>query len=849
MGRVGRLKVSVLILLLICISLNFVSASIQDYKIQIGASETNNISNEILLSVNVPLDGDTITNPLLFEISLDYINTSNVDCILSIDSVSYGPLFGIGNWNSLPNMELSSGQKNWDIICEDRTNNSKTASDSGNFDVFNFKINDLDEFYFYGDTIIGTLESQNDYILELKNGSNIQTINQDGGNFAIDSSFTSTADNYELIAKTSYYENEISSSKNFSIGSANASFRSTNIEIGENVIIDLDVDFVDFTGAYDILVDGVSIAGGFVDKTLMKEISFTPSEEKTYSIELKNYVNGKEHSFFGDNTLIVNSVGGNVDTDSPDIDLKYPSWDETIRENTIEFNYLVEDNTDIKECNLKIYNATENSAGVYETDGLIFPLSSSDKDLAEELLLEKNDEVDLKLVDFDEGDYIWEVKCSDSAGNDDWDFNYFKVDLSGTTYGSEITDSENSYTREEEVNELIDRINEFLESESDLGIEEKNTMEILKIDGDMNFYKKQLIQIDQDLKFNLKFMDEEKREKRVGEIDEEIDRIKDNIVISIKVGDTYEYSKNSIDVIVEDIISRYFSATGHNIKNSALRGIVKYNEELQSRISSRIEALQLEIEYIDETREIILVNKKLSVGNTFDASILEIIPEEISEEIIFVTDATDIGEGIWEINPNNLIDDQLTYYFYNDLPLQKIEKTETLLFDEEGTMNTNMITGFVVGIGDGLSFSFFSFFAGFLLFGYVGFFLFGKAKIELWKKDPAVMNILNIIEKTKLQLRQNEVENARENYCKMGEAYKLLPSKSKMFFFNEIKMVRLAIDKKDVLSLVIEYEKAKSNGRKDDTAQLHAKISEIYKKLPKKFQDKVYQRLIKNEIK
>ena len=33
--------------------------------------------------------------------------------------------------------------------------------------------------------------------------------------------------------------------------------------------------------------------------------------------------------------------------------------------------------------------------------------------------VEDNKKVELRLVDFDEGDYIWEVRCVDDAGNED----------------------------------------------------------------------------------------------------------------------------------------------------------------------------------------------------------------------------------------------------------------------------------------------------------------------------------------------------------------------------------------------------------------------------------------------
>jgi hypothetical protein len=193
-------------------------------------------------------------------------------------------------------------------------------------------------------------------------------------------------------------------------------------------------------------------------------------------------------------------------------------------------------------------------------------------------------------------------------------------------------------------------------------------------------------------------------------------------------------------------------------------------------------------------------------------------------------------------------DSKITYYFYGDLSLQKIEKTESIIFNDMLADDVGMITGFAVAIEDGFSFSFLGFFVGFLFLGYVGFLAAGKIKLNYWKKDPNVSRMIGLIEDTKRLLKQNNVEGSRDNYHKMSEIYKTLPNKTKNFFFNEIKIVRLAIDKKDVLNLVKEYERARSEFRKDDAVELHSKINEIYKKLPKKFQDKIYRRLVKNEV-
>ena len=55
--------------------------------------------------------------------------------------------------------------------------------------------------------------------------------------------------------------------------------------------------------------------------------------------------------------------------------------------------------------------------------------------------------------------------------------------------------------------------------------------------------------------------------------------------------------------------------------------------------------------------------------------------------------------------------------------------------------------------------------------------------------------------------------------------------------------MRIEIDKKDISNLVKEYKKAKSDFRKEDALLFYQKIKSVYKRLPKKYQEKVYEKL------
>jgi hypothetical protein len=365
----------------------------------------------------------------------------------------------------------------------------------------------------------------------------------------------------------------------------------------------------------------------------------------------------------------------------------------------------------------------------------------------------------------------------------------------------------------------------------------------------MSFWKKRLVQMDQDLKFGLKFMETAKRNIRIDEIYDEIDEIESKVVLNVKSIDSYEFSKGSVDLDLTDVIYNYMKMSGVNIGGGALRSLVNYNKELQKGLGVSVEAWKLELEYLDGVKEIVLVSKNLDIDGNGDLSVLEILPENLMGNFHLVSLAEAIGENIYSVDVSDLDGGNFVYYFDKGFALKEVEKMETILFGE-GALSSGLsnISGMFVGIGDSLNFSSFFWLPLFLFIGYFGFLIFGKVRLENWKKEPGVEEIVRLINDTNVLVREGRVEVARANYNRMGEIYKALPVKCRDFFYDEIKRIHLAIDKKDVLGLIKEYEAAKDSFRKDDAIMIHGKINAIYRKLPKKFQEKVYRRLVKKEV-
>lgn len=816
----------------------------QYYSIEIVASSLGNSDN---LSIVSSVPSGVVPNPVQFNFNIDYVNLSDVSCILYFDSDITGISFDSNGENI--SKEFSEGSHNWEVDCSSNTNSSIYNSTNGTFNVEDSFSLSMDDFFLKGEeSITGSVDANGGIVeldLVLPNSSEVFLQNMSGSfpqNFVVPSSKLGDAGQYSVKAVSYFYDSPAVLESDFDLGEISLDFNST-AETEDVVNIDLKTD-LSVSGVYDLYVGSVRVKNDVIFGSGFGGISsssYTASDEGTFDVEAEITVSGKNYVIDG-GSLVVES---GVDSDGPDVNLIFPDWEDVIHDNDITFRYDVSEKNGIKNCSFKLYNTKKDSSGVQQTNDLIFPISSYDKTLAIDNDVEDGDEISVKLIDFDENeDYIWEVRCFDDAGNEGLDFNYFSVDV--VNGSNKVSTNESYYSRKDEVADLIDKINSFLEKEDSFGLEERRVLDILGLSEDMSFWKKRVVQMDQDLKFNLKYMTQEKREQRIGEIYDEIDEIEGKIVLDVESVDSYEFSKSSLDLELRDVIGKYVGSGGNSVGSSALNSLVKYNEGLQKYLGVDTEVWKLDLEYINGTREIVLVNKNLNIDSDGDFVVLEVLPD--GKNPIFVSDVKDMGNNIYSVNPSDLEGGNLVYYFDDGFSLKEVEKMESILFGEGAAKVGFSFSGMAVGLGDGLHSSSFFWLPLFLFFGYFGFFVFGKVKLENLKKEPGVEELVRLINETNSLIREGKVDIARANYNRMNEIYKCLSEKSKEFFYKDIKRICLSIDKKDVLNLIKEYEAAKDSFRRDDAIVLHEKINTIYRKLPKKFQEKVYRRLVKKEV-
>ncbi len=816
--------------------------STQHYSINIIVNGDRS-ENELNVDVIAPNNDSTVSNPVYFEFDIDYINLSEVECELLVDSAS---LYLFGESGDEFSWDFKEGVHNWNVFCSD---GEKNDSVGGSFNVEDLFELTMDDFFLKGEGVGGNVNANGgivEIILIKPDLTEIVLENLSGSfpqDFDINVLMLGDAGNYSIKAVSYFYDEPTTIVKSFDLGLISLDFDSS-VNVGEVVSLGLNTD-VTIGGVYDLYVGTSRVKNNGVFGQGFGSVSsfnYTPNSVGNFDIKAEVTINGVRYYIDGGSL----GVESGVDDIDPDVDLIFPDWEDEVTGSEIEFRYEVDEDNGIENCSFKLYNTTKDSNGVHQTDDLLFPISSGDDSLALEDDISDGEEIGVQLIDFDNGDYIWEVRCIDSVGNEGWDFNYFSVNVKNSTK-KVVSNDEIDYEKKEEVEALINSINSFLEKVDNFGLEERRILEILGLDRDMAFWKKRVVQMDQDLKFNLKFMEEEKREKRIEEIYEEIEEIRESVILDVESVDSYEFSKGSVDLDFVDVLGNYMEASETEISNGALKNLANYNKELQKNIDVSAEVWKLELDYLEDgKKEIVLVSKNLDISGGDDLKVLEILDK--NRDVVFVSNVNDLGDNIYSVDVSNLEGGNLVYYFEKGFALKEVEKMESILFGEGSASGGFGITGMFIGVGESINMGSFFWLPLFLFIGYFGFLIFGKVRLENWKKEPGVEEIVRLINDMNVLIREGKVEAARDNYRKMSEIYVALPEKCKGFFYKEISRVRLSIDKKDVLGLIREYEVAKDEFRRDDAVLLHGKINKIYKKLPKKFQERVYRRLVKKEV-
>ncbi|MBD3253279.1 hypothetical protein GF386_06090 [Candidatus Pacearchaeota archaeon] len=825
----------------------------QVFEIVINFTSENNSESRILLKAETT-EGIK-TNPINFTIDIDYKYIKDLKCNLTVIGSEYH-IHGIENPNKTfsQNLTLPNGDYSWWVFCRDIKRGLTNETPPNSFTISeSYSISTDQENYLLGANQDIKLDVSSDNpanatlklvkpgnteliltnsLTPLQYDINKNKITQEG-NYIINASFDNLAQPYSIT-------------KEFAVAKIELQANESEPDKGEKIEFEIDVsspgrDINYYTLKMDDEIIDINNASEPNQNDFHEKIPYTCDETGNFNLSLKvfftqgNAIEVKKNGIY---------VGESSDSEDPEITLLNPEDNLVINNDEITFAYKVDDNIKISNCTLNLYNKTGN--GFWE---LIFPETSDDKKTAVKKNPEHNKRVEIKLIKFDEGDYLWEVECYDNSSNKESESWEFKVEFSNST----TTSSANSfnYSQKNDVDEAMENLDEFLDKVESYSSQQKEILEELDLLKDIRYYKKRLIQIDQDLGNNFDFIsDEELKQKRTEETAEEFNEIKERIIKDLRIIKSKEYVKNTLNKDIEKTIKEYLELKNTNLKKSELIEMARINLNNQEYLSVSTKISQVEINYQSKTKKITLVSKKIDLKNNSFKTILEVIPKETIEstdEINFVSDVKIIKKDpLIEINIDDLENKKLVYYTEKLIEPEEFEKTDTILFKEFRISSTG-ITGFFVFDFDSISdFAYYIILIiAIIIIVYLVILVIKKLRIYNWKKEEDVIRVFDLIKETKRALLREDLSSAREHYHKIREYYPLIPEACKKYLYKHVKKIRIAIDKRDIFNLVKEYEKAKKENRNQDSKELYDNIKDLYKRLPKKYREKIYNRMFK----
>ncbi len=826
-------------------------------------SETNEQEINITTLISPP---PRAINPIKFKFNISYNNISNLNCSLLLKSNNSNILWRNTTVNQTIqiNEPLLNGKYFWNYTCYDLINN-KSANKTGQFQI--------------NETLPEITGKKNMYLLDKQNNV---LINPSSINFISDIEKNITlyfkkpsgqqTENYSITTSKSFNINEsiISEAGIYTLylfyKGKNTSFQQdtkkfyvaeSKIIIPENTTagqetsfsINIDASATQKNISYILISygDGNIINKSNLGSSYIETFKHTYQQARNYTFNILFMINGEPFN-------IIHQIQVEDNINAPEIELLYPEDEALIKENQINFKFKVKENNKLESCNFSLYNAT----CIGEWSFCSHNISQKDKVFNHTLTsselntLKQGESIKIGLKDFDERTYAWEVECINNFSNYSSEVAYFEVSFSGTSHSNQTNSTAQHYEKEELVKELIQNTTDFIAKENSWDENEKEALNDLGLIEEIKYYQTRLVQIDRDLKYNIKYITNlDLREQRIKELNEEIEKIKNNFPEEFEVIDTYEYVKNGNTLNWEDLLREYFKET--NTKTSgSIKNLAKTNKELQNQLSIYVKLKKIKIKYANRTENFILVKKQIKQKPQGYDVLLEVIPKSISQEVAKISFLTKIKEiktkHIFEINSEKLEKPEIKYKLINpEINLKELEKTDTIIFT--GKAKKTGFTSAIIGltIMDNLDFenfktSFAFWFLIIIIISAITIFVRKYLKRNKLIENPEVYSIFSLIKSIKLDLQINNLNDAKEKYQKIKELYSALNPDLKIEIMPSIKKTIRAIDKKYIFNLAREYKIAKNNFNKEKAMEIQEKLKKVYFRLKK---EKDRQKILK----
>lgn len=540
------------------------------------------------------------------------------------------------------------------------------------------------------------------------------------------------------------------------------------------------------------------------------------------------------------------------DNEEPEIILREPENNVELNGDNIEFKFSVKDNIKVANCtfNLYYYNNSRNIGSSIYREFRNNPLNGEN--------------ISIKLKDFDEGDYTWEVECYDNSSNyerRDRDFSYQTDSVSNNKEENSLSIKLNGVdvnVSQKDINELedlVEKINDFLINEEKYSKEQKDAIESMNLIEEIRLYKKKLLQFKSDIERNSFYIqDSDTREKRLNEIENEIEIIRQKIPENLEVKNIESFSKNSIDSNLNEILDEYNKANNIFMNKNEMEDFLDSTIKLQNDLSVETSVKFIEITYLDVKKEITLIERKVNIKDSSSVNeIIEVVPKKVAENYASMTilnkNKMIKEDPIISLDSDDLINSKLIYYIEKFVDINELKKADTLAFSTEIdkiSLKKTGITGYsILFFGSGKSLWFYMSWILFVFVLFVVVFsLYNSRKVSKIKRKSEFRQMAENMKNASKALKDNDLAKAKMCYSNLKKIYSLSDNSLKEFVFEKIVRLQLEIDKKEIVSLIKECMQAIKEKRVDDARLIYSKIKPIYGRLPEELKKKVYDKIV-----
>ena len=826
--------------------------STQIFQVNVNLNNaTDSTSSSIILNVTAPQNGATVSNPVNFSISVNYTGYRNLTCSLNVlnGSTSYQQITVNSTGYNFAPMSLQNGNHSWSVNCLD-VNANASASANGYFSVNQrYSVSSVLPPLYVIDQNYNLVGNPNTTVNINSNGSmpDLKLYNGNSQIYDYSSYPNSTFNVGPYINQGGDYNLSIIfpggniTSVAFSVAQVNITPNESQINTGDSLGINVNVLYPPSMSLSSLVLISMNFGDG-------SQQTFGQSNPSTfvhqyssgnYIISSNIYFSGIQNPFTV--TLPISVSGG---PSAPAITIENPANNQVISDGSAvtNFTYSLSPVADINNCTASVYGPATPISG-----GTSYPLAISSSDMVNTT---QNPDVSFPLTQFDNGTYYWNVECADTIYPNitSYSSNYYFIVGNGNSslYSSAIVNT--SYPQQPQVELALSELNNFTSAEQTYSLDQMNALNDLGISTNLTYFAKRLAQIDQDLGTNVNYItDPVKKTQTISSETAEIQNIINSIPQNLTVSQSTEFIKNSITTPFDQIVKTYARNNSLPMSNYQVGQLAQLNFNIQKYITVDTSVKQVQIAYANSTQDMTLVSQQVNITNSSFSTIIEAIPANISSNVVFLTPATPIGNSMYEISADSPSwNGQIVYYFTPSLnDINEVKQADAVLF-ENVAVSSSGLTGFVIqSLGSGFSPWYYPVILALLMiFVYTGRKTTLKVRLSGWKKEENVNRVLENIERARKALKdENNVEVAKEAYHRIKQVFALTPAGFRKRSMEEIGKIRKGIDRREIISFVKEYEKARLQGRENDARVLYGEIKRTYKRLPKADQEKVYKKM------